>query len=223
MRLSPVLLFCLLPLVLGAAANAQAAFAVETLPPATADGDPSNGNFVDIWVAYCPTGGSMGVQVDTVPLSAEGGSSSPLDPAFYVFDSTATSLDAAVLVAFGDDEASCTIPTACGYDCPAALFNCTEGGDYRIVVWTWGETLDTVYCGQQTGNYAIQVQAFDGPDGTGSPVDPHLGGEPVQASFPGGPLPSGPAVDDKWVVVPGSPLIAPPPAGKGLRSSKLHR
>lgn len=218
--MTPKPTFLLVPLAIlfAGAAAAQPTVIAETLAPAVDFGAPEDGTFFDIWLFSCPQGGSATVAVDTLPVSGSG-ADSPLDPAFYVYDSTQTAPDQGNVVAEGDDQFSCAIPTVCGFDCPEAVVECTQGGEYRVMVWTWGDVSVGDYCGQQTGSYLLAVEVFDGPGTTGSSVDPKLGGEPVRVSFPGGPLPPGPAADDVLVVLPLPPIADPPPA-RGRKGAK---
>ena len=154
---------------------------------------------VDLWTFYCPAGGSATVTVDTLGVPA-GATTSALDPALHVLHDQ-YGMSSSEVVASGDDEIECTVPPACGFDCPQVTFNCDGDGEHTIRVFTfYGE--GSPPCGTEPGWYRLAVEVFDNLNGTGTPLpeaEVRLGGEAVRRGFVWGYLPAGPAYDDVLV------------------------
>lgn len=173
-----------------AAAQADPAVRYQTLPNRT---DVILG---DAWTFQCPRGGQADILVDTLD---DGDGLSRLDPSFWVYDARGNSL---LLDVPADDELDCTIPTACGFDCPFATIDCGAGNPHLIIVRD-GIALPEDAPDECTGGgYELLVEVFRG----GFSVDPRrvkLGGGPKRkvpfVLDPAGILKEAPLLDDEQV------------------------
>lgn len=187
----------------------------ESLPP-----QPTAGyTVIDLWTFYCPAGGSATISVDTLAVGAA--TTSPLDPYVNVFD------DDGYALAFADDEMTCTVSSACGYECPQTAFNCVEGGEVSILVSTWASGASG--CSDAEGYYLLWLEVFDGPDQSGASLPANavrLGGQEPSRGYGWGYLLAGPAADDAaFEVAPSltgvdrssAPLLPVTPSDKDLK------
>jgi hypothetical protein len=177
-------------LLAAAHSGAEPAVRFQTLPNRT---DVILG---DAWTFQCPPGGQADILVDTLD---DGDGVARVDPTFWVYDGRGNSI---LLDVPADDELECTVPTACGFDCPFATIDCGSGNPHLVIVRD-GVALPEDAPDECTGGgYELVVEVFRG----GASVDPRrvkLGGGPKRkvpfVLDPFGLLREAPLLDDEQV------------------------
>jgi hypothetical protein len=150
----------------------------------------------DLWTFTCLRGGTVNVSVDT--KDDTDAAQADIDPVLLVVDGAGN------LLAFADDDTSCTYPPVCGFACPSVTaLACGSDGEHSVIVRDFGAADATGTPCQEGGGYNLVVEVFTA-DGSQLPeplVD--LGGGPRRAvpryALDLGKAPTGPALDDEDV------------------------
>jgi hypothetical protein len=150
----------------------------------------------DLWTFKCPRGGTVNVSVDT--KDDTDAAQSDIDPVLLVVDGAGN------LLAFADDNTSCTYPPVCGFSCPSVTaLACGSDSEHSIIVRDFGAADATGTPCQEGGGYNLVVEAFtaDGSQVSERRVD--LGGGPrrdvPKYALDLGKAPTGPGLDDEDV------------------------
>lgn len=156
----------------------------------------------DMWTFRCPRGGSATVFVDTKDDTDTG--ESEVDPILYVVDGNGT------VLASADDNATCTYPPVCGFQCPEVTsVRCGEedkNNRHGIIVRDFGTaTTGDTFC-EEGGGYNLVVEVLDADGNQVRERAVRLGGGPDRKvprwALALGKAPVGPALDDEDVPSP---------------------
>jgi hypothetical protein len=145
----------------------------------------------DLWTFRCPRGGTVNVSVDTKDDTDN--AESNIDPVLLVVDGAGN------LLAFADDNTSCTYPPVCGFACPSVTaLACGSDGEHSLIVRDFGSS---GCVGGGGYNLVAEVFTADGSQFSERRVD--LGGgarrDVPRYALNLGKAPTGPALDDEDV------------------------
>ena len=133
---------------------------------------------------------------------------SDIDPVLLVVDGAGN------LLAFADDDTTCTYPPVCGFQCPSVTVTCGEGDSdgnrhesggkpHSIIVRDFGAADATGTPCQEGGGYNLVVEVFKANGSQLSERRVDLGGGPKRDvpkyALDLGKAPTGPALDDEDV------------------------
>ena len=150
----------------------------------------------DLWTFECPKGGTVSARVDTKDDTDTG--LSDIDPILEVLNGKGD------LLAFADDNVTCTYPPECGYQCPQVMsVSCGEANPHSLLVRDFGTaTLTALQCAKG-GGYELTVTVFDQQGNQVAAKKVELGGGAKRQvpdwAVEEGKAPVGPALDDENV------------------------